>query len=239
VNTKHISETFFRSSHLRSPGRIENSFANESFMDELAAAAKADPAEFRLRYLKDERAVDVIQAAMKLAGWQARPGPNPNAGGDVVTGRGISYLRYNNAITYVAAVAEVEVDKRSGAIRVTRVCAGHDCGEMVNPDGVANQVQGGVLQTVSRTLKESVRWTGDRVTSVDWATYPIMNMTEAPKVEVALIDRPGTTAWGAGEPMACAIPAAIGNAVFDATGVRLRSVPFTPDKVKAALATKI
>jgi CO/xanthine dehydrogenase Mo-binding subunit len=130
VNTKHISQTFFRSSHLRSPGRIENSFANESFMDELAAAAKADPAEFRLRYLKDERAIDVLQAAMKLAGWQARPGPNPNAGGgDVVTGRGISYLRYNNAITYVAAVAEVEVDKRSGAIRVTRVCASHDCGE--------------------------------------------------------------------------------------------------------------
>jgi CO/xanthine dehydrogenase Mo-binding subunit len=236
VNTKHISETFFRSSHLRSPGRIENSFANESFMDELAAAAKADPAEFRLRYLKDDRAIDVLQAAMKLAGWQARPGPNPNAGGgDVVTGRGISYLRYNNAITYVAAVAEVEVDKRSGAIRVTRVCASHDCGEMVNPDGVANQVQGGVLQTVSRTLKESVRWTGDRVTSVDWATYPIMTMTEAPKVEVALIDRPGTTAWGAGEPMACAIPAAIGNAVFDATGARLRSVPFTADKMKAAL----
>jgi CO/xanthine dehydrogenase Mo-binding subunit len=109
---------------------------------------------------------------------------------------------------------------------------------MVNPDGVANQVQGGVLQTVSRTLKESVRWSGDRVTSVDWATYPILTMTEAPKVEVALIDRPGTTAWGAGEPMACAIPAAIGNAVFDATGVRLRSVPFTPEKVKAALAAK-
>src|SRR4051812_27403295 len=239
VNTKHLSETFFRSSHLRSPGRIENSFANESFMDELAATAKADPAEFRLRYLKDERAIEVLQAAMKLAGWQARPGPNPNAGsGAVVTGRGISSLRYNNAITYVAAVAEVELDRRSGAIRVTRVCASHDCGEMVNPDGVANQVQGGVLQTVSRTLKESVRWTGDRVTSVDWATYPIMTMTEAPKVEIALIDRPGTTAWGAGEPMACAIPAAIGNAVFDATGIRLRSVPFTPDKVKAALGAK-
>jgi len=237
VNTRHISETFFRSSHLRSPGRIENSFANEAFMDELAAAASADPAEFRLRYLKDERAIDVIRAAMKLARWQARPGPNPNAGsGEVVTGRGISYLRYNNAITYVAAVAEVEVDKRSGAIRVTRVCAAHDCGEMVNPDGVANQVEGGVLQTVSRTLKESVRWTGDRVTSVDWVTYPIMSMTEAPKVEIALIDRPGTPSWGAGEPTACAIPAAIANAVFDATGVRLRSVPFTPDKVKAALA---
>ncbi len=237
VNTRHIADTFFRSSHLRSPGRIENSFANEGFMDELAFAAKADPAEFRLRYLKDERAVDVVRAAMKLARWQTRAGPNPNPGaGDVATGRGISYLRYNNAVTYVAAVAEVEVDKRSGEIRVKRICASHDCGEMVNPDGVANQVEGGVLQTVSRTLKESVIWTQDRVTSVDWATYPIMTMTEAPKVEIALIDRPGTPAWGAGEPMACAIPAAIANAVFDATGVRLRSVPFTPARVKAALA---
>jgi nicotinate dehydrogenase subunit B len=237
VNTRHIAETFFRSSHLRSPGRIENSYANEAFMDELAAAANADPAEFRLRYLKDPRAVDVIEAAMKLAGWQARPGPNPNAGsGPVVKGRGISYLRYNNTITYVAAVAEVEVDKSSGQIRVSRVCAGHDCGEMVNPDGVANQVEGGVLQTVSRTLKETVAWNRNKVTSVDWATYPIMGFGEAPKVEIALIDRPAAVSWGAGEPMACAIPAAIANAVFDATGVRLRSLPFTPDKVKAALA---
>ena len=237
VNTRHIAEAFFRSSHLRSPGRIENSFANEGFMDELAAAANADPAEFRLRYLKDPRAIDVLQAAMKLAGWQARPAPNPNAGsGPVVNGRGIAYLRYNNAITYVAAVAEVEVDKRSGEIRVTRVCASHDCGEMVNPDGVANQVEGGVLQTVSRTLLETVIWDRDMVKSVDWATYPIMRFPAAPRVEVALIDRPGTVAWGAGEPMACAIPAAIANAVFDATGARLRSVPFTPEKVKAALA---
>jgi nicotinate dehydrogenase subunit B len=237
VNTRHIAEAFFRSSHLRSPGRIENSFANEGFMDELAAAAKADPAEFRLRYLKDPRAIDVVQAAMKLAGWQARPGPNPDAGsGPVVKGRGISYLRYNNAITYVAAVAEVEVDKSSGEIRVTRVCASHDCGEMVNPNGVANQVEGGVLQTVSRTLLETVTWDRNAVKSVDWATYPIMRFPAAPKVEIALIDRPGTVAWGAGEPMACAIPAAIANAVYDATGARLRSVPFTPDKVKAALA---
>ena len=226
VNTRHIAEAFFRSSHLRSPGRIENSFANEGFMDELAAAAKADPAEFRLRYLKDPRAIDVLQAAMKLAGWQARPGPNPNAGsGPVVKGRGIAYLRYNNAITYVAAVAEVEVNKRSGEIRVTRVCASHDCGEMVNPDGVANQVEGGVLQTVSRTLMETVTWDRNKVKSVDWATYPIMRFPAAPKVEIALIDRPGTVAWGAGEPTACAIPAAIANAVFDATGARLALGP--------------
>ena len=237
VNTRHIAEAFFRSSHLRSPGRIENSFANEGFMDELAAAANVDPAEYRLRYLQDQRAIDVLQAAMKLAGWQTRPGPNPSVGsGPVVNGRGIAYLRYNNATTYVAAVAEVEVNKDTGEIRVTRVCASHDCGEMVNPDGVANQVEGGVLQTVSRTLMETVTWNRDKVTSVDWASYPIMRHTQAPRVEVALIDRPGTVAWGAGEPMACAIPAAIANAVFDATGARLRSVPLTPDKVRAALA---
>jgi nicotinate dehydrogenase subunit B len=237
VNTHHIAEAFFRSSHLRSPGRIENSFANESFMDELAAAVKVDPAEYRLRYLKDQRAIDVVQAAMKLANWQARPGPNPDAGsGPVVKGRGIAYLRYNNAITYVAAVAEVEVNKDTGEIRVTRVCASHDCGEMVNPDGVANQVEGGVLQTVSRTLMEAVTWDRNKVTSIDWVSYPILRHTQAPKVEVALIDRPGQVSWGAGEPTACAIPAAIANAVFDATGARLRSVPLTPDKVKAALA---
>jgi CO/xanthine dehydrogenase Mo-binding subunit len=237
VNTKHIAEAFFRSSHLRSPGRIENSFANESFMDELAAAAKVDPAEFRLRYLKDQRAIDVLQAALKLANWQARPGPNPQAGsGSVVNGRGVSYLRYNNAITYVAAVAEVEVNKDTGEVRVTRVCASHDCGEMVNPNGVANQVEGGVLQTVSRTLMEEVTWDRNKVTSVDWTSYPIMRHTQAPTVEIALIDRPGQVSWGAGEPTACAIPAAIANAVFDATGARVRSVPLTPAKVKAALA---
>ncbi|MEI7786473.1 MAG: molybdopterin cofactor-binding domain-containing protein [Betaproteobacteria bacterium] len=237
VNTKHVAEAFFRSSHLRSPGRIENSFANESFMDELAAAAKADPLEYRLRYMKDPRAIEAIQTAAKLANWQARPGPNQSAAaGDVVKGRGISYLRYNNAITYVAAVAEVEVTKSTGAIKVTRICLAHDCGEMVNPDGVANQVEGGVLQTVSRTLMETVTWDRSKVTSVDWASYPIARFPDMPKVEIALLDRPGTPAWGAGEPTACAIPGAIANAVFDATGVRLRSLPFTPDKVKTALA---
>ena len=237
VNTHHVAEAFFRSSHLRSPGRIENSFANEAFMDELAAAANADPVEFRLRYLKDPRAIEAIQAAAKLANWQTRPGPNPTAGnGNVVNGRGIAYLRYNNTITYVAAVAEVAVNKATGAIKVTRICLAHDCGEMVNPDGVANQVEGGVLQTVSRTLMETVKWDREKVLSVDWATYPIARFTDMPKVDVALLNRPGQPAWGAGEPTACAIPGAIANAVFDATGVRLRSLPFTPEKVKAALA---
>jgi CO/xanthine dehydrogenase Mo-binding subunit len=237
VNTKHVAETFFRSAHLRSPGRIENSFANESFVDELAAMVNMDPAEFRLKHLSDPRGIAVIRAAMKLAGWQNRAGPNPEAGsGSVAKGRGISYVRYNNSTTYVAAVAEVEVDRRSGQIRVTRMCLGHDCGEMVNPDGVANQVEGGAIQTVSRTLMEAVQWDRNRVTSVDWASYPILRFPDAPRIEVTLIDRPGEAAWGVGEPTATAIPAAIGNAVFDAVGARLRAVPFTPEQVKAAMA---
>ena len=237
VNTHHIAETIFRSSHLRSPGRIENSFANESFADELAAAAKMDPAEFRLKHLSDARAQAVIRAAMKLANWESRVGPNPAAGaGPVVKGRGIAYTRYNSTITYVAAVAEVEVNRQSGEIRVSRLCIGHDCGQMVNPDGVANQVEGGAIQTVSRTLMEEVKWDRTKVTSVDWATYPILRFPDAPRVDIELIDRPGEVSWGVGEPTAVVIPPAIGNAVYDATGVRLRTVPFTPAAVKAAMA---
>lgn len=235
VTTKHIAETFFRSAHLRSPGRIENSFANESFMDELAAEARVDPAEWRLRHLQDPRGQAVIRAALKRAGWETRVGPKP-AGAGLARGRGIAYVRYNNATTYVAAVAEVEVDRASGAVRVTRVCVGHDCGQIVNPDGLANQVEGGVIQTVSRTLMEQVNWDRQKVTSVDWGSYPILRFPDVPKVEVDLINVPGEVSWGAGEPTATAIPAAIGNAIFDATGARLRSVPFTPEKVKAALA---
>ncbi len=236
VNTRHVAQAFFRSAHLRSPGRIENSFANESFMDELAFAAGVDAAEFRLRHLKDPRGIAVLEAALKRAGWQTRPSASRVASGDVVKGRGVSYLRYNNAITYVAAVAEVEVNRKTGDVRVTRVCVGHDCGQIINPDGLANQIEGGVIQTVSRTLMEQVQWTREKVTSVDWASYPILRFPDAPKVEVEMIDRPGQPIWGAGEPTACAIPAAIGNAIFDATGARLRSVPFTPERVKAALA---
>ena len=237
VNTHHVAETLFRSSHLRSPGRIENSFANESFADELAAAAKMDPAEFRLKHLPDPRAIAVIRAAMKLAKWQSRPGPNPNAGaGPVVRGRGISYARYNSTITYIAAVAEVEVNRQSGEIRVTRLSIGHDCGQMINPDGVANQVEGGAIQTVSRTLLEQVTWDRTKVTNTDWASYPILRFPDVPRVDIELIDRPGEPSWGVGEPTAVVIPAAIGNAVFDATGARLRTVPFTPERVKAALA---
>jgi len=237
VNTRHISEAFFRSSHLRSPGRIENSFANESFMDELAFAAQADPAEYRLRVLKDARGLEALRAVLKKANWQTRVGHNAGASaGDIMRGRGVSYVRYNNATTYVAAVAEVEVSRKTGAVRVTRVCVSHDCGQIINPDGLINQIEGGVIQTVSRTLMEQVNWTGAKVTSVDWVSYPILRFADSPKVEVVLIDRPNEQPWGAGEPTPTAIPAAVANAIFDATGARLRSIPITPEKVKAAMA---
>jgi len=237
VTTKHIDQSIFRASHLRSPGRIENSFANESFMDELAAAAKADPAEFRLKHLSDPRAVDVIKAVLKASNWQTRPGPNPaSAQGNVAKGRGISYVRYNNAITYVATVAEVEVNRSTGQITVARVFVAHDCGQIVNPDGVTNQIEGGVIQTVSRTLMEEVKWSGNQVTSVDWASYPILRFPDVPKVVTTLIDRPGQPVWGAGEQTPTTVPAAIANAVYDAIGVRLRTIPFTPESVKLAIS---
>lgn len=237
VTTKHIAQTFLRASHLRSPGRIENSFANESFMDELAHAAGVDAAEFRLRHLSDPRAKDVIQAVLKASQWSARPSASARDAQRLARGRGISYVRYNNAITYVATVAEVEVDRQTGEVRVLRLVIAHDCGQMINPDGVLNQIQGGAIQTVSRTLMEDVRWSGSRIDSVDWASYPILRFDAVPKVEAVLIDRPGQPSWGAGEQTPTTIPAAIANAVFDATGARLRQIPFTPDRVLAALSS--
>ena len=134
----------------------------------------------------------------------------------------------------VAAVAEVEVNCKTGTVRVTRVCVGHDCGQIINPDGLANQIEGGVIPTVSRTLLEQVEWGRTKVTSVDWTTYPILRFPDAPRAEVDMINIPGEVSWGAGEPTATTIPAAITNAICDATGVRIRPVPFTPEKVLAA-----
>lgn len=235
VTTKHVAQTFLRSAHLRSPGRIENSFANESFMDELAYAAGADAAQFRLRHLQDARGKEVLEAVLKAAQWQTRPSAAARPQERMARGRGIAYVRYNNAITYVATVAEVEVDRKTGQVSVLRLVVAHDCGQMINPDGVLNQIQGGAIQTVSRTLMEDVRWTGSQIESVDWASYPILRFGSIPKVEAVLIDRPGQPSWGAGEQTPTTIPAAIANAIFDATGARLRQIPFTPERVSLAL----
>ncbi len=230
-----LETTPFRPSWIRTPGRMQNTYANECFMDELAAAANADALEFRLKYLDDKRGIELLDRLAALAKWEKRPSPQ-KASGNVVKGRGISYVKYELVRTYVGAVAEVEVDRASGQIRVTRFYVAHDCGQIINPDGLRNQIDGNVLQTVSRTLKEEVTFDRSKVTSVDWESYPILTFPEMPEIVVELIDRPTEKPWGAGEPTASIVPSAISNAVFDATGVRLRSIPYTPKKVKAALA---
>jgi nicotinate dehydrogenase subunit B len=146
-------------------------------------------------------------------------------------------VRYELARTYVAVVADVEVNRRTGAVRVKRFYCSHDCGQIINPDGVRNQIEGNIVQTVSRTLIEELKFDRSRVTSVDWASYPILRFPDLPDITIDLIDRPNEVPWGAGEPTAAVVPSAIANAIFDATGARLRSVPFSPQKVLAALKT--
>jgi CO/xanthine dehydrogenase Mo-binding subunit len=236
-----LETTPFRPSWIRTPGRMQNTYANECFIDELAAAAGADPIDFRLQYLdsNDKRGIEVLNRVAALAKWDKRPSPKNGQkngqSGDVVTGRGVSYCKYELVRTYIAAVAEVEVKHSTGQIRVTRFYVAHDCGQIINPDGIRSQIEGNVIQTVSRTLKEELKFNRSTVTSLDWVSYPILTFPEVPDIVVDLIDRPTEKPWGVGEPSAAVVPSAISNAVFDATGVRLRSVPYTPDKVRKAL----
>jgi nicotinate dehydrogenase subunit B len=233
--THLLDETPFRSSWLRAPGRMQSNFANECFIDELAASAGADPLQFRLKYLSDARGVELLRRLAAIANWQQRPSPRNNTNGDIVTGRGACYIKYELMRTYVGAVAELEVNRKTGEITVQRFYIAHDCGQIINPDGLMNQIEGNVIQTISRTLKEEIQFDRSGVTSLHWATYPILTFTEVPDVVIELIDRPTEPPWGAGEPASAVVPSAIANAVFDAVGVRLRSVPFTPAKVRAAL----
>jgi nicotinate dehydrogenase subunit B len=230
-----LQSTPLRPSWIRSPGRMQNTFANECFIDELAALAETDPVEFRLKHLDDARGIKVLKHAAALANWDTRVSPKPKQSGDLLVGRGVAYCKYEMVRTYVAAVAEVELTVSTGAIRVTKFFIAHDCGQIINPDGLKNQIDGSTIQTISRTLKEEVTFDRSAVTSLDWASYPILTFPEIPEIAYDLIDRPTEPPWGGGEPSAAVVPSAISNAVFDAAGVRLRSVPFTSDKVKAAL----
>jgi nicotinate dehydrogenase subunit B len=231
-----LAETPFRPSWIRTPGRMQNTYANEAFMDELAAAAGSDPLEFRLKYLKDSRGVELLRRLAALSKWERRPSPQRNTGtGNNAKGRGLSYVKYELNRTYVGAAAELEVNRQTGEIHVLRFYVVHDCGQIINPDGLKNQIEGNVVQTMSRTLIEKLTWDHSMVTSLDWASYPIITFPDVPEVVTELIDRPNDKPWGAGEPSAAVIPSAISNAVFDAIGVRLRSVPFTPAKVKSAM----
>ena len=220
-----------RVSALRGLGAYANVFALESFMDETALAAGVDPVEFRLRHMKNPRARAVIELAAQKAGWK------PNAKSDGVNGihgRGIAFAQYKNLAAYCAVVADVTVD-RNGNVKVTRAVAAVDAGLIINPDGVINQIEGGIIQSASWTLKEQVKFDRQRITTRSWADYPIFTFNDVPAVEVHLINRPNERPLGTGEGSQGPAVAAIANAIANATGKRLRDLPFTPDKVKAAL----
>jgi CO/xanthine dehydrogenase Mo-binding subunit len=234
-----LQSTVLRVSSLRGLGSPQNTFANESFIDELAYAAGADPIEFRIRHLKDERAVAVLEAVAKLAQWSPRPAPRggKNAGSVTSMGRGVAFVHYDNYSGYAAIALQVLVDRASGKVSVERVACAHDCGLIVNPDGLKNQIEGNIVQTLSRALLEEVKFDTAKVTSLDWQHYPILRFSDVPdEIAITLINRPDKPSLGAGEPAAAPVMAAVANAIFDATGVRMRSVPFTPERVKAALA---
>ena len=213
---------------------MQNTFGNESFLDEIAAATGVDPFEIRVRHLTDKRGLELLERLRQFAKWQPR-GLRPRDIGPLAHGRGVSYAKYELVRTYVAIVADVTVDRTTGNVKVDRVFVVHDCGQVINPDGLRNQIEGNVVQTVSRTVVEELTFNRSAVTSLDWGSYPILTFPNVPDVAIDLINRPNEVPWGAGEPTTSVVPSAIGNAVFDATGVRLRSVPFRPAKVLAAL----
>jgi len=224
-----------RTSHLRDPVGPQIHFASESFMDEVAAATNQDPIAFRLKHLKDPRDIALIKAAAQKFNWDTRPSPRKDQRGDKVSGRGLAYAQ--RAGTRVAVIAEVEVDRSSGKIYAKRFTVAHDCGQIINPDGLEKCIEGNIVQGVSRTLWEEVKFDSKNVTSVDWETYPILDITETPeKIDFVLINHPELPPTGAGEPSTRPVAAAIANAIFDATGVRIRRVPFSPEHVKQALS---
>ena len=226
-----------RTSAIRAPGKVANTFAVESFVDEIAALARVDPVEFRLRRLTNPRGLEVLRRLTARMGWQPRPSPRPvDPKAAVLTGRGIAYIHYKHEETLVAMGMEVAVERATGRIRVTRVVCAQDCGLMINPDCVQSQLEGNIIQTLSRTLHEEIVYDRNGVTTVDWASYPILTFPEMPALEFELIQRLDQPPLGVGEAASTPVPAALGNAVFDATGVRLRTVPFRADRVKAALA---
>ncbi|HUK35683.1 MAG TPA: molybdopterin cofactor-binding domain-containing protein [Vicinamibacterales bacterium] len=223
-----------RSTHLRDPEGPATSFAVESFIDELAAAAGVDPLDLRLKHIDEPRAKNALAAAAEKFGWDKRVSPRKNISGDVVTGRGIALGTRNG--TYVGTIAEVEVHRKTGAVRVTRLVCSHDCGLIVNPDALKATIAANLVQSLGRTMKEEVMFDRSNVTSVDWNTYKVVRASDVPAtVEIVLINRPDLPPGGAGEPSSRPTAAAIANAVFDATGARIRQTPLTPATVKAAL----
>jgi CO/xanthine dehydrogenase Mo-binding subunit len=233
---KHfVPDSPLRTSSMRSLGAYANVFAIESFMDELALAAGSDPLTFRLRHLQDERARAVIEAAAERAGWRAGE-RLPGAGQG--RGRGLGFAQYKNQKCYAAVIIELSVEQDTGQIQLERAIIAADAGQVVNPDGLANQLEGGVVQAASWTLKEAVRFDQAGVISRDWQSYPILTFPETPQIETVLLNRPEQPWLGAGEATHGPTPAAIANAIFEAVGIRLREIPFTPERVRQELNHK-
>ena len=237
VTAHWLKDTPLRPSNIRAPGKIGNCFAVEGFVDELAEAAQVDALEFRLRTLEDPRAIAVLKRVGELMQWEPRVSATArSSAGSLAHGRGVAYIRYKQSENYVAMGIAVTVDRGSGTVQVTRVVCAHDCGLVINPDTTKNQIEGSIVQTLSRALFEEVTFDHDRVTSVDWASYRILKFPEVPEIVVDLLLHQELPPLGVGEAAAAPVAAPLANAVFDATGARLRTVPFTPDRVKAALA---
>jgi len=244
VLTHTIDSPFF-TGPLRSPARLQNTFAHESFIDEIAARLKVDPVAYRLRHLADPRLKEVVAAAAKAANWVARPSPASGSSSRTQTGspaalakagRGFSCVLYEGDNGYVAMVAEIAVEISTGRLIAKRFVVAQDCGPISNPDGMRNQLEGGLLQGYSRAIGEQVTWNATGLTSVDWRTYHSLPLGFAvPAIESVLINRTEGEAMGAGETAITIVAAAVANAIFDATGARIREVPFTPERVKAAL----
>ncbi len=233
----YMPDAPLRTSSLRTLGAYANVFAIESLMDETAAAAGADPVEFRLRHLRDERARTVIETAARNSGW--RPGASGDGGrgtDGTLRGRGIGFARYKNHACYCAVIAEVAVDRISGIVRATRAWSAVDAGLAINPDGIVNQIEGGLIQSASWTLKEALKFDRTGIQTKSWSDYPILRFSEVPAVEVEVIQRLTDDSLGVGEGAQGPTGAAIANAFAAATGRRLRDIPFTPDRVRAALA---
>ena len=232
-----------RSARMRGVASLPNTFAHECFIDELAAAAGIDPLKFRLERLHDARAEAVLAAAAKKANWEPRASRKAEPAGSIAKGRGVAYARYTHGdypgygAAFAAWIADVEVDLAGGGVRVTRVVVAQDCGLMINPRGVEQQVRGNVIQTLSRSLMEEVKFDASGAASLDFASYPIATFADVPEIQVVLIERNDDPPLGAGESAAIPGPAAIANAIFDATGARIRQVPFTPQRIKTALAS--